>query len=74
MRFLQDSLLERNHLIRTFNAEFERDEPQLEHLIIRSDRVPLGEHPRCFNDPTGNEVSILIVAEDDRAESREVII
>lgn len=33
-------------------------------LIIRADRWPAGEHPRCFNAPTTNEVAAIVVREE----------
>ncbi|GFW27586.1 helitron_like_N domain-containing protein [Trichonephila clavipes] len=42
-------------------------------VVIRPDRVPRGEHERCFNAPTTNEIAATVVS-SERTASQDIVI
>ena len=65
-----------NRYVRQFKTAFERRKdlgPEYK-VIIRSDRIPVGEHARTFNAPTTDEVAVLLAAPDLATKGRDVVV
>ena len=56
----------RNVYIQTFKTALEKMVSDELKVVIRADKKPTGEHPRRFNEPTINEVTIVIVGNEYR--------
>lgn len=67
---LQTFLTENNQLIRLFKQVSDRLENDSYMIVIKADKVPVGEHARRFNAPTVNEVGIVMVG--DAFENRDI--
>lgn len=64
---IQEMLFEHNVLIRRFKTanEIMLNNPNPEYkIVMRADRKPVGEHERCFNAPTTDEIAVIIVGND----------
>ncbi|GFT90027.1 uncharacterized protein NPIL_86651 [Nephila pilipes] len=66
---LENFLENRNHLVQLFkrmSPELKNDNYQ---IVIKADKVPLGEHVGRFNAPIVNEVAVIMVGDpvDNRA-------
>ena len=70
---LQELLHSKNHLIRSFKSAIEEakniDDVR---LILRADKIPIGENAGRYNLPQNNDVGVLLVGEN--AQSRDIII
>ena len=60
---LQAMLHVNNKYVRIFKSSLERMPTNEYRLLIRGDMVPVGEHERCFNAPTMDEVAVILVGE-----------
>lgn len=60
---LEPFLAEKNHLIRVFKIVQNQLQNDNYSIVIKADKVPLGEHNRRFNAPTVDEVGIVMVGE-----------
>lgn len=69
---LQRLFHQHNHLVKLFKVALDQMPSDDYKVIIRADKTPSGEHERCFNAPTINEVAVVLVGtEFDR---RDIII
>jgi len=41
-------------------------------IVIKADNMPAGQHARCFNAPTIDEVTIVVVGEN--LENRDIVL
>ncbi|XP_049308530.1 uncharacterized protein LOC125777487 [Bactrocera dorsalis] len=69
---LQRFLNEHNELIRLFKIALDRMPSDNHRIVIRADKMPMGQHARRFNAPTIDEVAIVIVGE--QFESRDIVL
>ncbi|XP_039969003.1 uncharacterized protein LOC120780825 [Bactrocera tryoni] len=69
---LQRFLNEHNELIRLFKIALDRMPSDNHRIVIRADKMPMGQHARRFNAPTIDEVAIVIVCE--QFESRDIVL
>lgn len=60
---LEPFLAEKNQLIRVFKCVQNQLQNDNYSIVIKPDKVPLGEHNRRFNAPTVDEVGIVMVGE-----------
>jgi hypothetical protein len=67
---LQSFLGERNQLIQLFQQVSNRLQNDNYLIVIKADKVPIGEHARRYNAPTINDVSIVMVG--DQFERRDI--
>ena len=68
---LQSMLHNHNNYVNSFKFAKDKLAPEFK-LVIRADRAPSGEHERCFNKPTTDEVAVLIAG--DQTGSRDIIL
>lgn len=69
---LRDLLHEHNELVNLFKIALDRMPSDDYKIIIRPDKMPQGEHPRRFNAPVIDEVSIVMVGEV--FQSRDIVL
>lgn len=69
---LETFLAEKNSLIRLFKHASERMITDNYMIVIKPDKLPLGEHTRRFNAPTVNEVAVVMVG--DTFEQRDITV
>lgn len=69
---LQQFLHVNNNLVKTFKYAIENMPSNDFKLIIKADKAPNGMHKKRFNEPTQNEVAIIMV--NDECDSRDIIL
>lgn len=69
---LQDLFHNENQLVRLFKTALDRMPSDNHGIVIRADKVPVGQHARRFNAPTIDEVAILMVGEEFH--SRDIVL
>lgn len=67
---LRTFLLQKNQLIRVFKQASTRMHSDNNMIVIKADKVPVGQHRGRFNAPTINDVAIVMVGE--RFEPRDI--
>lgn len=72
MQRLQHFFHTENELVRLFKMALDRMPTDNHSIVIRADKVPLGQHRGTFNAPTIDEVAIVIVGDEFR--SRDIVL
>ena len=69
---LQEMLHTNNNLIRGFVTAMEQLPSEEHRVIFRADRLPPGEHARCFNEPIAHEIAVIMV--DEQHGNRDIVL
>jgi len=58
---LQMFFHQHNELVALFTTTLDRMSSNNHKIVIKSDKTPAGQHARCFNAPTIDEVTIVVL-------------
>ena len=69
---LQTVFHQHNESVALFTTVLERKPSDNHKIVIIADNTPAGQHARCFNAPTIEEVALLVVGEN--LENRDIVL